>query len=76
MFLCYRLDLICSATRKSGGVYMYANQIGCDGDRLYYDGCSLLSVNGEIVAQGVQFSLNEVNVSTATVNLGDVRSFR
>ena len=55
---------------------MYANQIGCDGDRLYYDGCSVVSTNGEIVAQGAQFSLKEVNVSTATVNLGDVRSFR
>jgi NAD+ synthase (glutamine-hydrolysing) len=25
-----------SATSKGGGVYLYANQQGCDGGRLYY----------------------------------------
>ena len=71
-----RVDLIRNATSKSGGVYLYANQQGCDGGRLYYDGCALIAVNGEIVAQGSQFSLNEVEVVTATVNLEDVRSKR
>ena len=55
---------------------MYANQIGCDGERLYYDGCSAISVNGDMVAQGPQFSMQEVNVSTATVDIEDVRNFR
>lgn len=41
-------------------MYLYANQQGCDGDRLYYDGCAMIAVNGTIVAQGSQFSLNEV----------------
>ena len=71
-----RVDLIRNATSKSGGVYLYANQQGCDGGRLYYDGCALIAVNGEIVAQGSQFSLNEVEVVTTTVNLEDVRSKR
>ena len=71
-----RVDLIRNATSKSGGVYLYANQQGCDGGRLYFDGCALIAVNGEIVAQGSQFSLNEVEVVTATVNLEDVRSKR
>ncbi|KAH9305698.1 hypothetical protein KI387_010102 [Taxus chinensis] len=31
-----RLELIQSATYKSGGVYIYSNQQGCDGGRLYY----------------------------------------
>ena len=31
-----RIRLICSATSKAGGVYLYANQRGCDGGRLYY----------------------------------------
>lgn len=35
-----RVELIREATAKTGGVYMYANQRGCDGDRLYYDGCA------------------------------------
>ena len=71
-----RVDLIRNATSKSGGVYLYANQQGCDGGRLYFDGCALIAVNGEIVAQGSQFSLDEVEVVTATVNLEDVRSKR
>ncbi len=71
-----RLDLIRSATSKGGGIYLYANQQGCDGGRLYFDGCALIAVNGEVVAQGSQFSLNDVEVVTATVDLEDVRSYR
>ena len=48
---------------KCGGVYLYANQQGCDGDRLYYDGCALIALNGELIAHSSQFSLNDV-VST------------
>lgn len=33
-----RISLIVEATRMVGGIYLYANQRGCDGDRLYYDG--------------------------------------
>lgn len=40
------------ATTKGGGVYMYANQQGCDGGRLYFDGCAMVVVNGSVVAQG------------------------
>jgi NAD+ synthase (glutamine-hydrolysing) len=35
-----RIELIREATLKSGGIYLYANQQGADGDRLwvtYYD---------------------------------------
>lgn len=70
----YRLDLICSACRKGGGVYLYANQRGCDGSRLYFDGCALIVVNGDVVAQAPQFSVQEVEVVAATVDLDDVRS--
>ena len=59
-----------------GGVYLYANQQGCDGDRLYYDGCAMIVVNGRVVAQGSQFSLRDVEVVTATVDIEDVRSHR
>ncbi|MYG00388.1 NAD(+) synthase [Candidatus Poribacteria bacterium] len=71
-----RLSLIRNATDKCGGVYLYANQQGCDGGRLYFDGCASIAQNGEILAQGSQFSLNDVEVITATVDLSDVRSYR
>ncbi|KAF9977179.1 glutamine-dependent NAD(+) synthetase [Actinomortierella ambigua] len=71
-----RIDLMKEATLKCGGIYLYANQQGCDGDRLYYDGGALIALNGEIVAQGSQFSIGDVEVVTATIDLEDVRSFR
>ena len=71
-----RVALIQEATLKIGGVYLYANQRGCDGDRLYFDGCPLIAVNGEIVAQGSQFALDDVQVVTATVDLAEVRAQR
>ena len=30
---------------------MYSNLIGCDGERVYYDGCCMIAMNGEILAQ-------------------------
>jgi NAD+ synthase (glutamine-hydrolysing) len=71
-----RISLIQEATRKCGGIYLYANQQGCDGDRLYYDGCAMIIVNGEIKALGTQFSLTDVEVLTATVDLEEVWSYR
>ncbi|WOK99797.1 hypothetical protein Cni_G08509 [Canna indica] len=71
-----RMDAIKNATRFCGGVYLYSNHQGCDGGRLYYDGCSCIAVNGDIVAQGSQFSLKDVEVSTAIVDLDAVSSYR
>ncbi|KAK4984591.1 glutamine-dependent NAD(+) synthetase [Elasticomyces elasticus] len=71
-----RVNLMLEATSKCGGVYLYANQQGCDGDRLYYDGCAMIMYNGNLLAQGTQFSLNDVEVLTVTVDLDDVQAFR
>lgn len=71
-----RLSLIREACQKAGGVYIYANQQGCDGDRLYYDGCSSIFLNGSIVAQGSQFSVQDVECVTAVVNLDEVQARR
>jgi NAD+ synthase (glutamine-hydrolysing) len=61
---------------KLGGVYLYANQQGCDGDRLYYDGCAMIALNGRIIAQGSQFSFADVEVVAATIDIEDVRAHR
>eukprot|EP00474_Spongospora_subterranea_P003759 CRZ04217.1 hypothetical protein [Spongospora subterranea] len=71
-----RLKLITSAVRKCGGLYLYANQRGCDGGRLYYDGCALICLNGNVLAQGSQFAITDVEVATAVVDLEDIRSYR
>lgn len=36
----------------------------------------MIVVNGKVIAQGSQFSLNDVEVVSATVDLEDVRSHR
>ena len=71
-----RLSLLREATRRCGGVYLYANQRGCDGGRLYYDGCACVLANGTLVAQGAQFGLRDVEVVVADVDLDDVAAFR
>ncbi|KAI9295618.1 glutamine-dependent NAD(+) synthetase with GAT domain-containing protein [Neoconidiobolus thromboides FSU 785] len=71
-----RIELVKGATTKSGGAYLYANQKGCDGDRVYYDGCSMIALNGELLIQGSQFSLDDVEVLIATVDLEAIRTYR
>ena len=45
---------------QNGGVYMFSNVHGCDGERTYYDGCSSVATNGEFVVQGAQFTIKDV----------------
>ena len=71
-----RMDLIRNASSKCGGAYLYANQRGCDGGRLYYDGTSMIYLNGELLTLASQFSLKDVEVVTATVDLTDIRAYR
>ena len=72
-----RMDLIKSATSKSGGVYLYSNQQGCDGDRLYFDGTALIYANGKLLTQGSQFSLKDVEVVKKTFsNFGNFSYFK
>ncbi len=71
-----RLNLMKNATSKCGGIYLYSNHRGCNGTRLYFDGSSLIVLNGQILAQASQFSLKDVEVITSTVDLENVRSHR
>ncbi|KAK1382348.1 Glutamine-dependent NAD(+) synthetase [Heracleum sosnowskyi] len=71
-----RLRAIIGATQTKGGVYIYSNHQGCDGGRLYYDGCACIVVNGDVVAQGSQFSLKDVEVVVAQIDLDTVASLR
>ncbi|KAL2902943.1 Glutamine-dependent NAD(+) synthetase [Bienertia sinuspersici] len=71
-----RMDALKGATKSRGGLYIYSNQQGCDGGRLYYDGCCCVVMNGDVVAQGSQFSLKDVEVVVAHVDLDAVASLR
>ncbi|XP_077985397.1 glutamine-dependent NAD(+) synthetase-like [Glandiceps talaboti] len=71
-----KVNLINCAMEKCGGIYVYSNLRGCDGERTYFDGGCMVNINGNVIVQGEQFSLNEVEVYTAVLDLEDVRSFR
>ena len=72
-----RLDLITNSVRKLGGLYLYANAIGVDGEaRMMYDGSSMIILNGKVLHQSAQYSLRPVDVITSTVDLEEIRSFR
>lgn len=72
----YRHQLISEAMSKNGGVYMYSNQLGCDGGRLVFDGHGMIYQNGNLLAVGEHLSFLEVEVVTAVVNLDAVRTYR
>ncbi|XP_061390917.1 glutamine-dependent NAD(+) synthetase [Musca vetustissima] len=69
-------DLIRNASFKAGGAYLFSNLRGCDGQRVYFNGCSAVALNGEIVARGKQFSLQDVEVTLATIDLEEIRAYR
>lgn len=52
-----RLNMILEATIKTGGIYLYSNLRGCDGNRLYFDGASIIAQNGKVLAMTNMFSL-------------------
>ena len=45
---------------QTGGIYCFTNVLGCDGERVCYDGKSCIYLNGEVLAQSCQFSFKEV----------------
>ncbi|CAG0914199.1 unnamed protein product [Notodromas monacha] len=72
----YHVELIKSATARSGGCYLFANLRGCDGQRIYFNSCSCVAVNGHIVSKTKQYDLEEVEVAVATIDLEDIRAYR
>ena len=71
-----RIRLIVEATQKNGGAYLYSNQRGCDGGRLYFDGSCMIALNGNLMKIGSQFSLKDVEVISCVLDLDLIRSLR
>ncbi|KAK6060429.1 hydrolase, carbon-nitrogen family [Cooperia oncophora] len=73
----YRINqLILGGSRQTGGIYLYANHRGCDGDRVYYDGASSIAQNGKLYAQIRQFDIEDTCVATAVMDLNNTLSYR
>jgi len=47
-----RVKLITTPTERGGGIYLYANLKGCDGQRYVFDGCPVAAMNGELYGLG------------------------
>uniref|UniRef100_A0A1I8F9M4 Glutamine-dependent NAD(+) synthetase n=1 Tax=Macrostomum lignano TaxID=282301 RepID=A0A1I8F9M4_9PLAT len=72
-----RVDLISSCTNKAGGLYLYSNLRGCDGERVYYDGSALVAMNGRLVAQSRQFRFRRSRSHFGhCVDLEEIRNYR
>jgi len=63
----YALNLIKSATSKCGGLYVFNNLRGCDGQRVYFSGSSSIVLNGKTLLLGEQYSPMDV-VSCLSLN--------
>ena len=72
----YRHELIRSATKRNGGVYMYSNLLGCEGNRVVFDGNGMIYMNGDLMNIGEHLSYKDVEVVSSRVNLDSVRTYR
>uniref|UniRef100_A0AC34R402 Glutamine-dependent NAD(+) synthetase n=1 Tax=Panagrolaimus sp. JU765 TaxID=591449 RepID=A0AC34R402_9BILA len=69
-------QLVQDLSSKLGGIYLYSNLRGFDGDRVYFDGMSSILQNGQIYKQVKQFELEDVAVETALLNLNATEAYR
>jgi hypothetical protein len=68
--------LLQEGDKDTGGTLLYSNKQGCGGDRTYSDGGAMIFVHGEIMAQGCQFSHDDVEVVTVAIDLDKVEAYR
>lgn len=71
-----RKQFIVDGSRAFHVVYVYANLLGNEAGRAIYDGDSMISVNGDLVAVGSRFSYEPVCLVTATVDIEATRMSR
>ena len=64
-----RVDMFKDITRRNGAVYIYSNMRGCDGNRLYFDGSSSITLNGKMFARSTAFSLQDVELTICDIDL-------
>ncbi|ODN01891.1 putative glutamine-dependent NAD(+) synthetase [Orchesella cincta] len=72
----YAMELIKTASAKCGCLYAFSNLRGCDGERVYLNGCSTIVLNGEVLKLGKQYALDDVEVLTATFQLDEIHAHK
>lgn len=71
-----RERLVIESSRAYGCAYVYANLVGNESGRVVYDGERLIAANGEMVARGERFSFAPWRLTTAVVDVDNLRTGR
>jgi NAD+ synthase (glutamine-hydrolysing) len=71
-----RKRFVTEGSRACGTAYVYANLLGCEAGRIIYDGDTLISSHGELIARGERFSYRDVVVTTGVVDIDRSRLLR
>ena len=64
-----RQRFVIEGSRAYGVAYLYANLMGNEAGRVVYDGGGLISSNGGLVGRGRRFSFNEIELTTAVIDI-------
>ena len=68
-----RKRFVIEGSRAFSASYVYANLLGNEAGRAIYDGGALIATGGALVAAGQRFSFEEVQVTTAVVDVDATR---
>ncbi|MEO8706883.1 MAG: nitrilase-related carbon-nitrogen hydrolase, partial [Kofleriaceae bacterium] len=64
-----RQRFVIEGSRAFGVAYLYANLMGNEAGRVIYDGGALIASNSALVARGRRFSFQDVELSTAVIDI-------
>lgn len=68
-----RRRFVQEGSRAFGVAYVYSNLIGNASGRMIFDGGALIACDGELLAEGPRFSFAEMSLTTAAVDIDDIR---
>ena len=71
-----KLQMFEEFTERHGGAYVHASIKEAIGQRNIYDGVCCFAENGRLKELSEPFHLGDVQVTTVTINLNSVRTFR
>ncbi len=71
-----RKRFVLEGSRAFHVTYVYANLLGNEAGRAIYDGDAMIACGGKMVAEGVRFSYQRQNITTAVVDVDSTRVVR
>ena len=68
-----RLDIVREGSRALQCAYVYTNLVGNESGRIIFDGGASIARNGDLIAQGPRFVLDDVHVTSAVIDIDQAR---